>query len=143
MNISRFNVRVYGILVHKGRLLVSDEWINGARVVKFPGGGLEFGEGTIDCLQREWREEFDVEIEVTEHFYTTDYFQPSLFDNSQVISIYYFLRLVGMPDELTPRQQGDRVLWIPQQEVEAELFTLPIDRKVGGMLRELWQTGAP
>ena len=34
-------------------------------VTKFPGGGMEFGEGTIDCIKRECMEEFGEEVEVT------------------------------------------------------------------------------
>jgi len=44
-------------------------------MTKFPGGGLQFGEGTIDCIKREFREELGCEIGVLKHFYTTDYFQ--------------------------------------------------------------------
>ena len=49
-----FNVRVYGVLLDdEKRLLVSDEFIRGQYITKLPGGGLEIGEGTRDCLQRE------------------------------------------------------------------------------------------
>ena len=41
-----FNLRVYGILINKQQqVLVSDEYIRGMYITKFPGGGLEFGEG--------------------------------------------------------------------------------------------------
>ena len=48
------SIRVYGILINGNKqLLVSDEFIRGGYYTKFPGGGLEFGEGTRDCLKRE------------------------------------------------------------------------------------------
>ena len=54
----RFNIRVYGIVVNdRNELLVSDELVKGMQFTKFPGGGLEWGEGTQDCLVREFREE--------------------------------------------------------------------------------------
>ena len=86
-----FNVRVYGILIDQyQRLLVTDEFIRGAYITKLPGGGLEFGEGTRDCLQREFREETGLEVSIGEHFYTTDFFQISAFNHKdQIISIYY------------------------------------------------------
>src|SRR5918912_59160 len=86
------NLRVYGILRgENNRVLVSDEYIRGGLYTKFPGGGLEFGEGTRDCLKREFKEEMDLEIKVGDHIYTTDYFQISAFNpNHQIISIYYF-----------------------------------------------------
>src|SRR3954447_10752767 len=89
-----FSIRVYGILRDsKNRVLVSDEYIRGNYYTKFPGGGLELGEGTRDCLKREFKEEMNLEVEVGEHIYTTDYYQVSAFNPAhQIISIYYFVK---------------------------------------------------
>jgi len=77
-----FNVRVYGILIdEQHRLLVSDEFIRGNYITKLPGGGLEIGEGTRDGLAREFMEEANLKITVGDHFYTTDFFQISAFNN--------------------------------------------------------------
>ena len=54
MDASRFNIRVYGLLVEAGRILVTDEFRLGIFMTKFPGGKLNFKEGTIDCLRREF-----------------------------------------------------------------------------------------
>ena len=68
----RFNIRVYGVLINKHKqVLVSDEFIRGQYFTKFPGGGLEFGEGTRDCLKREFQEEMNLEVAVGDHIYTT------------------------------------------------------------------------
>src|SRR6185295_18579844 len=92
-----FNLRVYGILLGENKqVLVSDEYIRGGYYTKFPGGGLEFGEGTLECLVREFQEEINLEVEVVEHIYTTDFFQISAFDNkSQIISIYYLVNPIS------------------------------------------------
>src|SRR5689334_13690577 len=89
-----FNIRVYGILINDNRqVLVSDEYIRGKYYTKFPGGGLEFGEGTRDCLRREFMEEMNLKVEVTDHLYTTDFYQESAFlAGHQIISIYYFVK---------------------------------------------------
>jgi 8-oxo-dGTP diphosphatase len=88
-----FNVRVYGLLVNENsEVLISDEQEYGIRFTKFPGGGLEYGEGLADGLKREFMEECNAEIEVTEHFYTTDFFVKSAFNDSQVISVYYLVK---------------------------------------------------
>jgi ADP-ribose pyrophosphatase YjhB (NUDIX family) len=98
----RFNIRVYGILINEEKqVLVSDELIRGKQYTKFPGGGLEFGEGTRDCLKREFLEEMNLAIEVGEHLYTTDFFQLSAFNpDHQIISIYY---LVNALEPITAR----------------------------------------
>lgn len=84
-----FNVRVYGILINeKKQVLVSDEYIRGQYYTKFCGGGLEFGEGTRDCLKREFLEEMNLNIEVTRHLYTTDFFQKRF---SSTAANYFYL----------------------------------------------------
>lgn len=129
----RFNIRVYGIWIEDDRVLVNEELILGRRVIKFPGGGLEPGEGTIDGLKREWREELGQEIEVLRHYYTTDFFQKSAFDDSQVISIYYLVK-GSAGSEIVNAVPEERTYWMPAAELCDEAFTLPIDRVVGNML---------
>lgn len=138
-----FNVRVYGILIDKSRVLVSDEYIKRNKITKFPGGGLEFGEGTRDCLIREFKEELDLDIDVTEHFYTTDFYVASAFDpNSQVISIYYLVSAIGEtrfvtsenPHNYEKKEGAQSFRWIPLDHLKESDFTLIIDRKVGELL---------
>jgi 8-oxo-dGTP diphosphatase len=91
IKITAFNIRVYGLFINQeNEILLADEIVHGIKMTKFPGGGLDFGEGPVECLKREGKEEFGQEIEVLEHFYTTDFFQQALFyENQQLISIYY------------------------------------------------------
>ena len=134
---SRFNVRVYGIWIHNSHLLVNEELIRGQQVLKFPGGGLDLGEGAIDGLKREWKEELDLDIQVLDHFYTTDFFQQSAFDDTQVISLYYFV--AAPPDStIVNNVPEERTYWLPLAALTEDLFTLPIDRLVGNMLRKLF-----
>ena len=92
---SYFNVRVYGLLINsQNEVLLSDEFEYGRKFTKFPGGGLELGEGLIDALKREFIEECDAEIEVLSHFYTTDFYEKSSFNDSQVLSVYYLVKEV-------------------------------------------------
>jgi 8-oxo-dGTP diphosphatase len=143
--INRFNIRVYGILIDKGNVLVSDEFRLGTLMTKFPGGGLKFGEGTIDCLKREWHEELGTGIMNFSHFYTTDFYQqtellPSTF---QLISIYYLVeaekpylfktteKKFDFP-ELVDGAQNFR--WMPLKDITKEEFTMPIDKVVAGRL---------
>jgi len=92
---SYFNVRVYGLLINgEQQVLISDEQSGGKIFTKFPGGGLELGEGLIDALKREFMEECNAEIDVLEHFYTTDFYEKSSFNDSQILSIYYIVKAV-------------------------------------------------
>ncbi|TAD81828.1 MAG: NUDIX domain-containing protein, partial [Bacteroidetes bacterium] len=90
---TKFSIRVYGILMNdEGDVLVSDEWIRGMKITKFPGGGMELGEGTRDCLVREFMEEMNLRVSVGEHLYTTDSFEVSAFNaDYQIVCIYYWV----------------------------------------------------
>ena len=67
MSHERFNIRVYGVLQRGGKVLVSHERIAGRVHAKFPGGGLEFGEGPKDAVVREFMEELGITVTVTGH----------------------------------------------------------------------------
>ena len=89
-----FNVRIYGLLINDlDQVLISDEEEYGVRFSKFPGGGLEYGEGLIEGLKREFEEECNADVDVLEHFYTTDFFVKSAFNESQIISVYYLVKV--------------------------------------------------
>jgi 8-oxo-dGTP diphosphatase len=149
-----FNVRVYGILVHEDKVLVSDEHIKGMNITKFPGGGLEYGEGTIECVIREFKEELDLEIEVISHFYTTDFFVNSAFSsNNQVISIYYLVKSRNNFDPLAPglkiktnvfdfekKKNGAQAMrWVELDKISENDFTFIIDKRIGDMLNNKWK----
>ena len=136
----RFNIRVYGLWINDGRLLVNEEQIRGRQVIKLPGGGLDWGEGTVDCLKREWQEELGIDIDVKSHYYTTDFFQASAFDNSQVISIYYLVD-APVPDIIVNHVAAERTYWMLLSDVSADTFTLAIDKVVGGMLQNDYRKG--
>jgi ADP-ribose pyrophosphatase YjhB (NUDIX family) len=145
--ITAFNIRVYGIFVNaRKQILLSDERIrnNNLTVTKFPGGGLEFGEGTIDCIKRECMEEIGVNVEVVKHLYTTDFFQPSAFNDAhQIISIYYLVKFLeplnfpvnnGIP--VYPEKIYETFRFMDWEYFNEDVMTLPIDKIVAKMLKE-------
>jgi ADP-ribose pyrophosphatase YjhB (NUDIX family) len=94
--IKSFNLRVYALIIEQEYILVSRELIMGKYLYKFPGGGLEYGEGLIEGLQRESMEEMNQNLKDIEHFYTTDFYQQSQFDSKdQLIAIYYKAKLTS------------------------------------------------
>jgi ADP-ribose pyrophosphatase YjhB (NUDIX family) len=150
----RFTIRVYGILVNENKqVLVSDEFIRGNYYTKFPGGGLEFGEGTRDCLKREFKEEMDLAVEVGDHLYTTDYFQMSAFNpEHQIVSIYYMVKALEeikapLREKLFDFDEKQLAVYNATGETETfrfvdwhafsdESVTLPIDKIAARMVKD-------
>ncbi|HTO15257.1 MAG TPA: NUDIX hydrolase [Edaphocola sp.] len=132
----KFNVRVYGLVINsKNEVLLSFEQYKAFEFTKFPGGGLDYGEGTIDGLKREFEEELGISPFNFRHFYTTDFFQKSVVNDNQIVSIYY---LVDLPDGQSIPQHSDTGTLF-YQKIEPQLLNvvnLPIDKVVAKMLIE-------
>ena len=138
MNEKRFNIRVYGLFTADGMILVTDEFRLGMFMTKFPGGALEFGEGTIDCLKREFKEELDSGIRDISHFYTTDFYQPTslLPSDMQLFNVYYTLHIdkpyrfktTDIKYDIPEIDGAQSFRWLKISELKEEDFTFPIDR---------------
>lgn len=136
----QFIIRVYGILLNeKGEFLICDEVYQNKQMTKFPGGGVEWGEGMLDALYREFVEEFNIEIEVVKHLYTTDFFQQSAFcQEHQLISVYFQVKpqnTINWSQAFDfAKRQGIECRFL-EKLCESDL-TWPIDKLVISMLNE-------
>ncbi|MEI6889341.1 MAG: NUDIX hydrolase [Bacteroidales bacterium] len=138
MNEKHFNIRIYGLFTADGSILVTDEFRLGIFMTKFPGGALEHGEGTIECLKREFREELNSEISDITHFYTTDFYQPTtlLPTNMQLFNVYYLVTVHPPYNFKTTLKKFDipavdgaqSFRWMKISELKEEDFTFPIDK---------------
>lgn len=144
--VNRINVRVYGLLLNDQKeILLTDEIRGGRQMTKFPGGGLDFGEGLADALKREFREEMELEVEVKKLFYVNEFLQISAFNPSdQVLSVYYYVdpasplnfplanRRFDFPEQ---RENAQIFRFVSVPELEIRELTFPIDRRVAEMLK--------
>lgn len=144
MPIEKFNIRVYALcFVGDNNILISQEKLRDFSFTKFPGGGLELGEGLKDGLKRELLEEGNIKPYDIQHFYTTDFYQRSAFnENEQIISVYYSCKAnINWLNKSTQEQKqgGVHTINLKQfkiDELKRELFTFPIDRKVFDILSD-------
>jgi 8-oxo-dGTP diphosphatase len=141
----RYNIRVYGIYVREGQLLVTDEIRFGIRMTKLPGGGLKFNEGLANCLKREWQEELAAEIEVGDVFYVNPFLQISAFDpQDEVMCLYFWVKVKGdlkvpmreKPQDFPSDENDQQVFrWIALDALREADFTFPIDQSLVPKLR--------
>lgn len=144
---SQFTIRVYALIIsNRDEVLVTDEFQLNMKMTKFPGGGMNFGEGAIDCLKREMLEECNQEIEGIQHFYTTDFYQKALFwEGYQLMSIYYLAKIKApvrfsiseIPFDFPEMKNGCQSFrWVSPGEINPDDFAFPIDKHVAHLLKE-------
>jgi 8-oxo-dGTP diphosphatase len=147
MAIDRFNIRIYGLLIDEGKILLTDEFRLGMLMTKFPGGWLQFGEGPVDCVIREFMEELQTEITVKSHFYTTEnFFSTNLLPfESQLINIYYRVeakkpfrfKTTEKKYDFPEMKDGAQCFrWMKISGLPEDAFTFPIDRLVLNKLKK-------
>lgn len=139
---SGYNLRVYGVWVDENRVLLSEEERFGISMTKFPGGGVERGEGLAEALLRELKEETGAHFRILSHLYTTDFYMASAFHpNQQLLSFYYKVEPIEFfnPFDLSGQQSnpGEVVSfrWHPLENLTPEVLTYPIDKHVALLLR--------
>ena len=133
-NFKGFNIRVYALCIINNEILTLKEPFAGNMVVKLPGGGLEFGEGTADCLKREFKEELNLEITVGDAFYIQEDFVQSLAkDGKQLLTLYFFATIIDLHNLEIIDKNIQEVNWIPLTANNP--FTLPVDKIVFNKLQ--------
>ena len=140
----RFNLRVYAIIINDNdEVLLSDERRFGNAFTKFPGGGLEWGEGLTECLEREIEEELGIDVTIGELFYVNDFFQQSAFrKDDQLLSFYYRVYTnhyndVPVSDHSVPlMEDGEKFRWFPIKELREEFLTFPVDKLIVNLLKK-------
>ena len=134
--IDKINVRVYATIVKDNKVLGLHEEYVGEQLMKFPGGGLEFGESVLECVQRELDEELNIKVKNIEHLYTQEDFLVSKFRNSeQLLTIYYLAEMLDENELLIMDPCIDKIEWV-SLETEENTFPLPIDKIVFDVLKK-------
>jgi len=146
MQLNRFNVRAYGVCVVDGKALMTDEIRGGKLMAKFPGGGLELGEGLEDCLIREFMEEANVKIRVKKLLYINPFLQISgMRKSDQLLSVYYEIELLEelnvtithKPFDFPTMENNQQVFrWVEVDSLTPDDFTFPVDKALCPLLVE-------
>jgi 8-oxo-dGTP diphosphatase len=133
-----WNLRVYGLLIENGWILLSRETYPDFKgyMNKLPGGGIRLGEGPGDALKREFHEEVGIEVELTEIHHLPTYFLRSYFENSQILPFYF---LVNRETDQIPKYMNNEIIkgvsvsqefyWARLEDLHPDMMTFPFDKE--------------
>ena len=146
MTVRRFNVRVYFFLLDRplidgqpdpdSQVLLSDEFLSGKNCTKWPGGGLEFGEGPRECALREAEEELGQPIALGPLVHATGNFVRSSWRGEEQVLCQYYLATLISPVEFRvatelhayPGENAESFRWKPLSKVDKQDLTFEVDQ---------------
>jgi 8-oxo-dGTP diphosphatase len=90
---NKLRVRVCGILIEKGKILLIRHRSLGKKGVLWapPGGGMQFGESAEETIKREFKEETGLKIKVERYLFTHEFLNPPL----HAIELFFEVTRVG------------------------------------------------
>lgn len=99
------------VILENGRYLLTRrlEQTHCALLWEFPGGKRQPGEGLMECLNRELREELGIEISVGEHITTIFH---SYVEVHVILHFFWCTRLKGDPEPLDCKE----FRWVPPSD---------------------------
>ena len=100
-------VRVSGVLVEDGRILMVEQARAGERYWLLPGGGVVFGETLSEALRREFLEELGLRVAVDRLLAIVESISP---DPSYTKHVVHMMFAVSAAREVPPAPQDDAVL---------------------------------
>lgn len=121
-----FRPSVYGVIIEKGKILLSKQWGDG---YDFPGGGVELGETIEEALIREVKEETGYNVKVKKFITVKDsFFKPGnedIFMHS--ILIYFSCEVSGgeigdLSLDAYEKEYVDKPEWIDLKDLRKVRF---------------------
>ncbi|MFN3952380.1 MAG: NUDIX hydrolase [Thermaurantimonas sp.] len=126
----QFSIRVYAIIDSEdsNHIVACREQLSNIEMIKFPGGGLEWGEGVEDCLRRELKEELGLVFFEAHQLMVYEKAVISIFNpDVTVIPVYY--KVNPLQSLEISNREIIQLLSIPKNENGASILTFENDRE--------------
>ena len=112
----RPRVRVAGILIEDGRILLIEHTKNDKKYWLVPGGGIDWGESASEALIREFKEETSLDIEVEKFLFISETIAPD--KQKHVINLYFKIKKV---------ENSSNIMKLGEEKILTDLRFIPED----------------
>lgn len=130
-------IRVAGLLVREGRILMVEQGRGEDRYWLLPGGGVRFGETLADAVRREFHEELALRVGVYKLLAIVESISP---DPGYAKHVVHLVFEVSAPQEVAPEPHDAKVLrasFLDEVELQSADVRPPITEFLSGCVREL------
>ena len=130
-------IRVAGLLIHEGSILMVEQGRGDERYWLLPGGGVKFGETLQDGLRREFQEELGMRVGVQRLVAIVESISPEPDYAKHVVHLVFE---VSAPTEDLPEPQEDKVLtarFLSEFQLQSADVRPPISEFLSACVREI------
>jgi ADP-ribose pyrophosphatase YjhB (NUDIX family) len=130
-------IRVAGLLVHEGRILMVEQGHGEERYWLLPGGGVQFGETLTDAVRREFDEELSLRVGVYKLLAIVESISP---DPSYAKHVVHLVFEVSAPHDVVPEPSDAKVLraaFLDEMQLQSADVRPPITEFLSSCVREL------
>jgi 8-oxo-dGTP diphosphatase len=130
-------IRVAGLLIHEGSILMVEQGRGDDRYWLLPGGGVLFGETLADALRRELREELGMRVGVQGLVAIVESISP---DPEYAKHVVHLVFEISAPTEDLPEPQETKVLkarFLSEFQLQSADVRPPISEFLSSCVREI------
>jgi 8-oxo-dGTP diphosphatase len=130
-------IRVAGLLIHEGSILMVEQGRGDERYWLLPGGGVKFGETLQEGLRREFQEELGMRVGVQRLVAIVESISPEPDYAKHVVHLVF---QVSAPTEDLPEPQEDKVLnarFLNEFQLQSADVRPPITEFLSACVREI------
>jgi 8-oxo-dGTP diphosphatase len=130
-------IRVAGLLIHEGSILMVEQGRGDDRYWLLPGGGVLFGETLSDALKRELQEELGMRVGVQRLVAIVESISP---DPEYAKHVVHLVFQISAPTEDLPEPQETKVLtarFLNEFQLQSADVRPPITEFLSGCVREI------
>lgn len=130
-------IRVAGLLVHEGSILMVEQGRGDDRYWLLPGGGVQFGETLSDALKREFQEELGMRVGVQRLVAIVESISP---DPGYAKHVVHLVFEISAPMEDLPEPQESKVLtarFLSEFQLQSADVRPPISEFLSACVREI------
>lgn len=130
-------IRVAGLLVHEGSILMVEQGRGSERYWLLPGGGVQFGETLSDALRRELQEELGLRVGVQRLVAIVESISPEPDYAKHVIHLIFE---ISAPSEALPEPQDVKVLkarFLNEFQLQSADVRPPVAEFLSACVREM------